>query len=428
MNSSSKPYLVLILVISIFLQLSLITPTSAQIQANLQHTLTNTAKVYGAVWSPDGNRVITWTEDKQAVIWDANTGSQLFSITHGGLFTLYRSPLYSPDGKFIVSFQDKTLWIWDAENGSQLHELEAINDINGILWNNAGTVIAIWSNFSSSLTTGFEGIIEIWKANDGTRITTLGQENSYLQSIQFSPDDSLIATLSTGDMGGIRIWNISDSHEISIMRQGGSLFGGWGGVEWNDELGQISFSGINGIAFTANVTTGEHITDFQNYGWISRTFWSPDKSRVMGVLLNNRVLPIWDATSGDLVQSIRHTDYVTAATWSNNSLRILSSSTNGYDRGSINIWDAQTGVKLLDLPHASRAPSAQWNATESLLLGWFQNTFNADQSGDFKIWDTTTGAEILSGKSQGLLSPVWSPDGNRLLSWQENQAFIWKFE
>lgn len=430
MKLSSKPRLALVLVISIVLPLCFATPTFAQIQANLQHTLTNMVKIYGAVWSPDGNRVITWMEDKQAVVWDANTGNLLFSITHGGLFTTYRSPLYSPDGKFIASFQDKTLFIWDAENGSQLHIINSEADIDGILWNNTGSEIAAWSNFSSpnSESSTYEAIIGIWKAIDGTQTTTIHQENVYTYDIQFSPDDFQIAALFTGENGGIRVWNTTDGSEITTLRQNGSLLNGIGNVEWINQGTQISFSGIKGIAFIANNPTGDHIIDFHNDAWIWKTSWSPDQNRMLGVLMNNRVLPIWNGQNGEIAQSLNHTHYVMGATWSRDSSHILTWSIDGNERGSINLWDAQSGVELLNIPYEAKSVEATWNTPETQILGWFPSFFGSRSDGTFRIWDSATGAEIFSGKNTGLLSPVWSADGNRLLSWQENQTFIWKFE
>ena len=58
-------------------------------------------EVYSAAYSPDGERIVTASDDKTAKVWDAKTGQELLTLKgHGGPVL---SAAYSPDGKRIAT-------------------------------------------------------------------------------------------------------------------------------------------------------------------------------------------------------------------------------------------------------------------------------------------------------------------------------------
>ena len=67
-------------------------------------------------FSPDGNRLVSSSEDGTIKIWDAQTGQQLLTLK--GHVAWVWSVAFSPDGKRIVSgSEDGTLKVWDTETG-----------------------------------------------------------------------------------------------------------------------------------------------------------------------------------------------------------------------------------------------------------------------------------------------------------------------
>ncbi|MBI5708306.1 MAG: hypothetical protein HZC36_15085, partial [Armatimonadetes bacterium] len=84
--------------------------------------------VSSAVYSADGRRILTSSDDKTARVWDAGTGRELMKLE--GHSHVVNSAVYSADGRRILtSSYDKTARVWDAETGRELMKLEGHSDV-----------------------------------------------------------------------------------------------------------------------------------------------------------------------------------------------------------------------------------------------------------------------------------------------------------
>jgi len=81
----------------------------------------HTDRVISAVFSPDGQRILTASADKTARLWDLS-GKQLATL-QGHTDEVY-SAVFSPDGqRILTASQDGTARVWDL-NGKQLATLQ----------------------------------------------------------------------------------------------------------------------------------------------------------------------------------------------------------------------------------------------------------------------------------------------------------------
>jgi WD40 repeat protein len=119
------------------------------------------------VFSPDGTRIVTasrWTDDFDftARLFDANTGEEIATLR--GHEDNVRSAVFSRDGERIVTASDDhTARLWDAETGQEIVVLRGHEgDVNGAAFAADGARI---------ITASDDRTMRLWDAETGHEIT-----------------------------------------------------------------------------------------------------------------------------------------------------------------------------------------------------------------------------------------------------------------
>ena len=73
----------------------------------------------GAVFSKDETRILTWSDDSTARLWNAATGAQIGpALRHDGAVS---GAVFSKDETRILTWSDdKTARLWNAATGAQI--------------------------------------------------------------------------------------------------------------------------------------------------------------------------------------------------------------------------------------------------------------------------------------------------------------------
>jgi predicted NACHT family NTPase len=170
-------------------------------------TLTgHTGWVRSAIFSPDGLKIVTASEDKTAIIWDSITGKSIATLI--GHNDVVRSASFSPDGLRIVTAADvKTAIIWDAITGNSIATLTGHTDrVNAASFSLDGSRIATASGDNTT---------RIWDAITGISIAALSGHNAVVRSANFSPDGLHIVTASEDKTA--RIWDAISGKSIATL-------------------------------------------------------------------------------------------------------------------------------------------------------------------------------------------------------------------
>ncbi len=166
----------------------------------------HTRGVNGVAFSPDGQRIVTGSDDSTAKVWDAASGQELFTLRgHRGPVN---SVAFSPGGRRIVTGgMDCTARVWDAVSGRQLLILEGHT---GPI-----TCVAFSPDGQRIVTGSADATAKVWDAASGRELFSLDGHTGPVLAAAFSPDDRRIVT-GGADMTA-RVWDAADGQEVLTL-------------------------------------------------------------------------------------------------------------------------------------------------------------------------------------------------------------------
>jgi WD40 repeat protein len=198
--------------------------------------------ILSAAWSPDGTRILTYSQDGSAKVWDADTGEPLLTFSEHNPF----SASWSPDGSLIVTsdeFGDNgSAKIWDAATGDVLLDL-----------------------FPEDFAFG-------------------------VSAVAWSPDGTRIVSFSADKLG--RVWDAGTGEEVLS-------FPGISGASasmWSPAGERFLVGGLGGMIKVYDARTGDELVNYA-IGMPAEASWSPDGTHiaVSDWEGNLRILPAWQS-------------------------------------------------------------------------------------------------------------------------------------
>jgi WD40 repeat protein len=368
--------------------------------------------VWSVAFSPDGQQVLTGTfgDNPRVRLWDARTGQLLLALSSNQQGVT--SVAFSPDGqRLLTGALDKTAQVWDARTGQVLLVLLGHQDyVHSVAFSPDGQQI---------LTGSQDRTARLWDAWTGQLLTTLTDHTQPVQSVAFSPDGQRILTGSLDYTA--RLWDTRTGQVLLVLTNDKSFVTS---VAFSPD-GQRILTGSEDQRSSDNTArlwdarTGQLLATLTGHLLsVSSVAFSPDGKRLL-TGSGDRTARLWNAhISRPSFTRNGHQLEVTSAVFSPDGKRLL---TGSMDR-TARLWDTSTGQQFLILTdHQSTLQGVAFSPDGKRLL-----TGSMDKTA--RLWDVRSGhpLHILRGHKEGVTSVAFSPDGLRVLTGSfDNTARLW---
>jgi WD40 repeat protein len=328
--------------------------------SELGRLASSAGRMWSAVFSPDGKRIIT-TDDDGAQMWDAGSNQVLFSMRHGD--TVYDAG-YSTDGSRVVTAgADGSVRVWDASTGAAIHRLS---------WRGLERQMRYYKVIA---TTRFVAAIDwkghathIWDLRTGAAVAQLENEASEAASLALSADERWLAT-SGGEV--VRVFDTS-TWKLAVTIAGPRVRS----LAFETSGTRLAVGTYDGEASIWEVPSGARLRHLRQLGRPIDAIGFSANGALVAAGSRDGGVQVWDASSGALwSQATPHRGQVHRVEFSPKGDLLLSA---GAD-GSVVISNVATGQSIdrLEGPKdvvfgahfdgsAHRVVGASWDGTARL--------------------------------------------------------------
>jgi WD40 repeat protein/tetratricopeptide (TPR) repeat protein len=371
-------------------------------------------RVFHAEFSSDGRRVLTASEDGTARVWDAATGHPTIMLNHA---SVVRHASFSPDGRRVLTgCGDATARVWDVATGKTITQpMRHEHWVNYVEFSPDGR---------RALTASYDRTARVWDASTGQPLTPPMRFEGWVCHAEFSPDGRSVLTASADNSA--RVWDAATGQPLTPpMRHENGLVHAEFSPDGRRIVTASSFIyGRSGAARVWDTATGQPLTPpMRHEESVAHAAFSPDGRRIVtatGVMFGRSgAAQVWDASTGQpLTPPLKHEGPVEHAAFSPDSRRVLTAS---FDK-TARIWDLAVGQLISQpLKHDEKLMDAAFSSDGKRVV-------TASQGGTARVWDAATGQPLTPPlRHENYVGHAeFSPDGRRVLTTSgSSSARVW---
>ena len=304
----------------------------------------------------------------------------------------------SPDGNFIVSASnDGSIRIWDVYSGKCMQVLEGHTDI---------VSMALFSpNGKYIVSASKDGCIRIWDAKTGECLQTLHGHKKGVSSISFSPNGKRL--VSTSEDSTVKVWILSSGRCLHsycgpVFSINSSSFG-------SDGKHIVSACYCGAFIWEVSKDGPRKRIDLEGHtDNVNTAFFSPNGKQVV-TASKDKTIRIYNALTGKCKRILTgHSEEVTFASFSPDGKYVISTSRDK----KIRIWNSTSGkcIHIYD-GHADDVTSASFVLDKPIIV-------SASFDWCVRIWELADKQylNIFQGHDDSVTYASFSPDGKRVVS------------
>jgi WD40 repeat protein len=375
----------------------------------------HTGQINSAVFSADGERVLTASEDGTARLWEAETGKPL-AVFQGHMNAVNRAAFSPDEDAVLTAGNDGTARLWDASTERGFVESRAAHSIlegHTERVNSAG----FSPDGEKVVTSSGDDSARIWQANTGNLLLTLPHDAS-VESAAFSPSGRAVVTASAD--GSIKLWDARSR----------SFIGNLPGFEnyalsaaFSPDGKFVVAAGCDEVARVIEVRTGKVISELRGHriraeSCINGAAFTPRDGKLVVTVGSDGTVRVWNARTGQPVKMLKgHTNHVYGLAFSQDGRFMIT----GSDDQTARVWEVSTWRTVVVLRgHTGDVRGVALNGNGKWAL-----TISND--GSARLWETSTGQVIgkLDVNTGGGVRIAFHPKNKSVVVVSENTAEIY---
>ena len=348
-------------------------------------SLSGLREVLGAVFSADGERVLTASGNSEASLWSPRTGELLGSHIDSQGRGRVVSAIFSPDrARILTASEGGPARLWHEATGAPIGAPMAHAGADDA-WGSTARSALFSADGERVVTTSGDRTARLWSGRTGAPLGAPMRHAETVHSAAFSGDGERVVTAS-GD-GTARLWSARTGAPLPIvMRHEDPVLS----AVFSADGGRLLTVSEDATARLWNGTTGESLgVPMEHEGVVVRATFSGDGARVV-TASEDGTARLWSGQTGEpLGAPMNHGGPVLSASFSADGTRVVTSSQDGTAR----VWSGRTGEPLsAPMKHDGPVLSASFSADGAQVV-------TACQDGSARLWSAETGMTLMD--------PIW---------------------
>jgi WD40 repeat protein len=354
--------------------------------------------------------VITTDRGGNLSAWDPASGTQRYRAANLSVSCL-DCAVFSPDGSRIAAGTKGGVTIFDSATGNVIARTRSIDT-------GAAEHVRFTADGQYLLSDAENGSARLDRASDGLNVMTFAGHAGFVAAVATGQDNQVFAT--GGSDGTARLWSaqpVAGSSYVPFQMLTWAAYSPDGRtLAVGEQTSGKSGISEGGLAFYDDEARSYQEVSPHHHDYIKLGAFSPDGRRLVTVSQGDGVFKsdgkqvseppmvmLWDAGKRSLVATLAHTDRVNSATFSSDSARLLTASSDGGAR----LWNAETGSLSATLAgHAGVVTNAVFSANGKRIV-----TGSTDHTS--RLWDGNGHLiKALEGHSDTVRQIAFSPDGS----------------